>query len=145
MYKSGWYVKWNFFRCFQPLFVTLGFVLNESFFVVGYEWAVVTAPLSYILIPLSLTSELFCIATLNFSAAGLVERVKSNEAWCVWLTAEWNRMQRLHCQPAGVSANRWGNAGVGTPKLGLPWKRFASWSPAIRLQLFSFHDRSTRA
>lgn len=47
-------------------------------------------------------------------------------------------MQRLHCQPAGVSANRWGNAGAGTPKLGLPWKRFASWSPAISLQLFSF-------
>lgn len=54
-------------------------------------------------------------------------------------------MQRLHCQPAGVSANRWGNAGAGTPKLALPWKRFASWSPAISLQLFSFHDRSTRA
>lgn len=84
-------MKLNFFRCFQPLFVTLGFVLNESFFVVGHECSVVTASLSYILIPLSLTSELFCIATLNFSAAvaaGLVERVKSNEARCVWLTAE---------------------------------------------------------
>lgn len=34
--------------------------------VVGYECAAVTASLSYILIPLSLTSELLCIAALNF-------------------------------------------------------------------------------
>ena len=103
--------------------------------------------LLWVLIPPSLMSKLVCIAALNVSsaaaAAGPIERVKST--LCVWLTAEWNRMQRLHCQPAGVSANRWGNAGAGTPKLGLPWKRFASWSPAISLQLFSFHDRSTRA
>lgn len=97
--------------------------------------------------PASLMSGLVCIAAFHFSsaAAGPAERVKLSEVLCVWLTAEWNRMQRLHCQPAGVSANRWGNAGAGTPKLGLPWKRFASWSPAISLQLFSFHDRSTRA
>lgn len=60
-------------------------------------------------------------------------------------TAERNRMRRLHCQPAGVSANRWGNAGAGTPKLWLPWRRFASRSPAISLQLFSFHDRPSKA
>lgn len=61
-------------------------------------------------------------------------------------TAERNRMQRLRCRPAGVSANRWGNnAGAGTPKLWLTWKLFASLSPAISLQLFSFHDRASRA
>lgn len=75
----------------------------------------------------------------------LNERVKLSKVLCVWLTAEWNRMQRQHCQPAGVSANRWGNAGAGTSKLRLPWKRFASWSPAISLQHLSFHDRSNRA
>lgn len=86
--------KWNFFRFFQPLFVALGLVLTGFFVVVvfvGFESAVVTASLSSILTPLSLTSELLCIAALNFSAAvaaGLVERVKLNEARCVWLTAE---------------------------------------------------------
>lgn len=55
------------------------------------------------------------------------------------LSADWNRMQRVHCQPAGVSANRWGNAGAATPKLGYLGNRLRHDHQQLACSSLVFH------